>query len=549
MKLLNTVALPNGVVAHGLDHMAVFAAGVIKVYAKQQATDTVVYTGVSYALPGVTALAISENGAYIAAQAGGKTYLCKEGIVGTPLNVIGKFSITNSGMIVLANPSAGSVQLITNVTTNLTASLTSKDKVVCGRGKFVVYNETRSLVCGYQEVVLVSETHTKKLMFVSHVGLDEFAYFFDDGSIRCRGKTRTSLPMKYFRFMGNHIIGTVGGFDYSYIAKYPLTRAEKLRESDYTETLIKLVKDVQSPGIIPSSSFLASNQISAPNTFLLPIIPLRTLDVDLNERVRNATPTKPNWPVYAALTDSIYTVGGASDYTTYVTSNSGTSWSLVGNKSPRVGAAFPFKGYLWICTDTTVWTRYTETLTSPTPFSVNPSAVTLLYDNYDHNKNVVVGCTNTSALGANLFVSWNFPNFVQYDMGISTNVTVHYVGMNVFYVHSASVSKLIYVPVTQGAPTVLKTFAKNYTRIVQLGNSIVIVDGELIRAAPYALIENESTATLAQAQAYANEIEAALESTDTQIRSFGVQSFVAPWREQKRLVSGWLDAYQVWQFE
>lgn len=547
MSLLNTVTLPNGLVAHGLNHLAVYNAAVIKVYAKMSATNSISDTGISYTLAGVKKLVMSENGAHVVAQTDTKTYLCTNGIVGVPLDVLGNFSVSNSGMIVLANAVSGSVQLITDITKNLTATVTAKDNVICGRTKFVVYSITRSLVCGYADVVLVSETHTKKLLYVAHVGSDEFAFFYSDGTIRCRGKTIQNTPALIYRNSGRHVIGSDAKFDYSYMRNAPQSKAVNLRTTDYVPPAdIRLVKTITSNGITQSISFTSVNHLSTPNRFLLPTLPLQTLEQDLSVVTRTAMPDGSR-PTFYGLSDTIFT-NKAIDSTPCKTINAGATWTALRAKGYSGGVSFKHKNYFWLDNGSSWSECNTTDLSVRRNLALSPSGPQFTYDFFSHNDNCVVASTSTSASGSNIYVSWNFPAFNIYNIGITTNTTFEYVGMNIFHASSGSTSRLIYIPTTAGTPVILKTYAKKYDTITQIGGNIVVVDGAAIRNYPYDMIDNEATATLARATAYAEAITIALSRPTAFNRITGSQGYSAPWKEQNRLITGQSNGYQVWEF-
>lgn len=551
MILLNTIVQPNTLVAHALDYLAVYKDGVVKTYYKYSAQNELVELPVSYTVAGVRAIRISENGQVICVQTATKTIRLQDGIQ-TAFDTVGEFDIANTGHIVLVDATNGAVQIITTSTTLLTATVNTTDKVMCGRRKFVVYNGTRSLVCGYAEVVLVSETHAKKLLFVSHVGDDQFAYFFEDGTIRCKGKTIQNTPSLFYRKAGQHVIGSDWQFDYAYIGQAPQTKAQKLHETDYWWVTIKLVKEA--PITVNYIGFTKLSALGAPTRFLLPTLPLKTLEANLTEITRANTPVPQTYPDYYARNDTEFSASSVTGAIPYKTVNAGNTWTAAGTAGSNKGRGFVFKGYYWMQKDGGVWESYQPGFVGPIQtVTITPTFPALSFNYWAHNANVVVASTSNVVQKRNIFISWNLPAFNTFDIGIDTNCDIFYVGMNVFYFSRNSggsiISKLVYVTPTPIGPTILKTFAKDYDLITQIGNSIVVVDGENIRALKYVPIANESTATLAQAQAYATRIEEALTTDNMRKRAMGVQGFAAPWKQQNRLVTGGADAYQVWEFD
>lgn len=207
MKLLNTVALPNSLIAQATDYVAIYVGDTIKVYKKNPSTNGLVEEATSYKISGVLELKISENGLYIVAKTDTQLIRCFHGTQAA-FTINSHFDISNSGLIVHASYSTNAVQLVADATTNITATLTSNDRVCCGKTKYIVYSATRYLTAAYTDVVFVTTTPASAILEIFHCGNDKFAVFFADGTASFLGMTRTpdaKLPRKGFRRFGKHI--------------------------------------------------------------------------------------------------------------------------------------------------------------------------------------------------------------------------------------------------------------------------------------------------------------------------------------------------------
>lgn len=244
---------------------------------------------------------------------------------------------------------------------------------------------------------------------------------------------------------------------------------------------------------------------------------------------------------------SLHAVGSKA----YLSINGGISYAETAPANTyNTGNIFKFKGYNWMLYGNSV-RRYSLDMTTYVLLSRYTENVVQAYDYWDYNTNVIVSTTSTSVTGGNLYVSWGDPStFTGYAMGVSTNLQVSYVGNNVFYVRpknvATGVSKLIYVPVTQGAPILLADLPKPYDEIMHLGTRMVILDDGTFFVGEIGT--DNPSATQAQAQIYVNAITATIGKNPKAYLSGGNYAWAMRWSQQKRMLVGTDTAYQVWQF-
>lgn len=224
MTLLKSNALPNTLVAHGLNHLLAYQSGEVKRYRKAGDNSLVLLD--TFPVEGVKRLAISEDGQKFAAQTATQTFRLHMP-TDDPLATTGPMAISDSNYLIVLQPTA--VQVIRETTVLLTATTSNADKVCCGLNGFVVYSQTRALTGTYAGFVLTNSAQAKPLLNVAHTGSDKFAYFYNDGTVTLASTTRTLTTLKGHRNVGQHVLANDGTNEWAYIRQFPLTQPTKLR--------------------------------------------------------------------------------------------------------------------------------------------------------------------------------------------------------------------------------------------------------------------------------------------------------------------------------
>jgi hypothetical protein len=229
MALLNTVALPNVLLAHGKNHVAVYQNGVVSTYAKDEANNTLTLQPTTYALADVLALKMSNDGTVIAAQTVDKTYRLTGGVQ-TPIDIVGAFDVASNGTIVIVSVTAQQISVVQTLTRNFSVAVTANDKIAIGSSTFIVYNKSRYLSGSFIGSTVAQNVFAYSAAFVIAATGDKFAFFFENGSVQYNGLTRTGMPKLYYhRNVGNFIVANDGAFDWAYQRLYPQSNPDKLR--------------------------------------------------------------------------------------------------------------------------------------------------------------------------------------------------------------------------------------------------------------------------------------------------------------------------------
>ena len=225
MELLKTIAAPNTLQSHGLNHIAIYADPTVSLYRKNPATNEIILQK-TWTLAGVKRLALSDSGKILTAQTATQTHrLSTEGQ--SPFDVVGVIGSADADYSVVLTPTA--VQVIRDTVVNMTATLNSTHKVVCGPTTFVVYNSVQSILGSYTAGLQAPVAQAKSLLHVTHVAKDNFAFFYSDGTVTYRGKTRTLNTLKKHRRSGQHVVANDGTYEWAYQTSHPLTYPEKVR--------------------------------------------------------------------------------------------------------------------------------------------------------------------------------------------------------------------------------------------------------------------------------------------------------------------------------
>lgn len=514
MSLLNTVNLPNSLAAHGRDTLAVYSAGVVTVYAKDDKNNTLT-PGQTYEVADVLKIACSENGNVIVVQTATNTIRLKDGTQ-TVFDMVGEFDCANSDYFVVVNPSINTIHSVKDITRNINATVSAADRVTCGKNKFVVYDSLRYISGFYSSGVPQQVTPTSQIKFVIHVKDDNFAFFYANGTVTYKGNTNTVGFLSNHRNVGKHVVSSNSANDYYSSRDFPLSKAKPFRGKDggpiVTDALLQIM---ETP--IESKQFQYSESFGSDDTrFYVPTLPLTSYAQDLLLTTHN-TP--------AGLTNSVpYALGGdnismaAINTPGYFTKNKGVAWTALSAISQYIGGrGFQFKGRVYLSDDKatapTTWRNYDPAMaaytTQASEIDANPANVSMYGAK---NANCVVTSTSQVANANNIYVCWDMPTFTPYNVSLGTNVSIRYIGCNVFVATGAAGNtRLFYIPATQGAPVLLKTFAENM-RIHHIGNNLVLAKASKAQlfVAPLASKVEDPLTSLANAQAYANAIETAI---------------------------------------
>lgn len=514
MSLLNTVNLPNALAAHGRDTLAVYSAGVVTVYAKDDKNNTLI-PGQTYNVADVLKIACSENGNVIVVQTATNTIRLQDGTQ-TVFDMVGEFDCADSGYFVAVNPSINTIHSVKDTTRNINATVSAADRVACGKNKFVVYDSLRYITGFYSTGVPQQVTPTSQIKFVIHVKDDNFAFFYANGTVTYKGNTNTVGFLSNHRNVGKHVVSSNSANDYYSSRDFPLSKAKPFRGKNGGPIVSgALIQILETP--IVSKQFQYSESFGADDTrFFVPTLPLTSYDQNMDVTTHN-TP--------AGLTYSLpFALGGdnismaALNTPGYFTKNKGVAWTaLSALLQYQGGRGLQFKGRVYISDDKTTapttWRNYDAALTAFTTIAseidASPSNISMFGDK---NANCIVTATSTVANANNMYVCWNMPTFTPYNVSLGTSTYLRYIGCNIFLAAGSSGNtRLFYVPATQGTPVLLKTFAENL-RIHHIGNNLVLAKASKAQlfVAPLAAKTEDPLTSLGNAQAYANAIETAV---------------------------------------
>lgn len=514
MSLLNTVNLPNALAAHGRYTLAVYSAGVVTVYAKDDKNNTLI-PGQTYNVADVLKIACSENGSVIVVQTATNTIRLQDGTQ-TVFDMVGEFDCADSGYFVAVNPSINTIHSVKDTTRNINATVSAADRVACGKNKFVVYDSLRYISGFYSSGVPQQVTPPSQIKFVIHVKDDNFAFFYANGTVTYKGNTNTVGFLSNHRNVGKHIVSSNSANDYYSSRDFPLSKAKPFRGKGGGPIVSgALIQILETP--IVSSQFQYSESFSSDDSRLfVPTLPLTSYDQSLALTTHN-TPAGLTYSLPHALGGDNISMAALNTFG-YFTKNKGVAWTALSAIANYAGGkGFQFKGRVYVSDDKTTspttWRNYDAAMTAFTTISseidANPSNVSMYGAK---NANCVVASTAQVANGNNIYICWNMPTFTPYNVSLGTNVSIRYIGCNVFLAAGFTGStRLFYIPATQGAPVLLKTFAENL-RIHHIGNNLIVAKDSKTKlyTAPLAARTEDPATSLANAQTYANEIETAL---------------------------------------
>lgn len=555
MNLLNTITEPNDLCAHALEHLVMYKDGVITRYAKDDKNATLVAESPAYPLAGVLALGISANGKVIVAQTVDKTYRIIDGVTNI-FELSGNFDVSDTGTMIVLNVAINTIHIVQATTRNVNATLSAKDRVSCGSGTFMVYDDKRSIKMHFGGNIPVTAAFAKSTVFVHHVKSNNYALFHKDGSVTFKGNNYQNRVLQKHRSLGKWVSGIDGEFEWGFMHDYPLSAAKKIREN--STPLDSSIELIYEKAITSKQIGLSANYGCTPTTLYLPTLPMIALDYDLTELV-GTSPPATTWAAPYAINDG-NVVSKAYGYKSYLSRDKGLTWEHLVPAAPdnyNGGYAFYFKGAPYVLEDKAgspvSWRKYNDDamtsfvrLTHPTdpPFTIMARSAL--------NANALITSTNATANANNVYISWAFPTFRTYVLNLNTNVIFTYLGCNIFVGMVTNKTVLIYVPPTQGTPIILKTFVATH-QIYHIKGSLVAVETATLSfftADLQARAEDPNT-SLADAIPYADAIEAAYANKTLFFKnSDGVDypDSTMKWGDSRLAIIGRKNV-RVWEFE
>lgn len=285
--------------------------------------------------------------------------------------------------------------------------------------------------------------------------------------------------------------------------------------------------------------------------YAIPSKPLKLLDRNLVEQPIT-TPSDVNYANVHFMDYPNAALAATGSYG-YRTANNGVSWTAIGAAdSYRTGMAIRHKGFNYIYNAASAnWTKAASGVSGGTIVTSNIGAKAVNTSNYiSKNDNAVLISQSTAATPTLLYVSWDYPAtvFSYYVSGLTTNTQIYYVGSNVFACANGNRQVvLLFVPETAGAPTVLKTI-EDVKFMAHLKDALVWeTTGNLLYTAPLSARADNTSAKLADARAYAEDIVAAMELGNELLPRSSSRVFRSRWGFD-RLVEGDLNRVRIWQF-
>lgn len=547
MILLNTIAAPNSLQAHGLNHVAIYADPTVSLYKKNEATNDLTLLK-TYTLAGVKRLALSDNGQILSAQTATQTH--RLSVAGaSPYDVVGQLAVADRNYTVVLTPTA--VQVIRETVVNMTATLGVADRVVCGAKTFMVYSRSRYILGSYTAGLQAPVTPANPIVHVAHTGGDKFAIFYANGSVELNGKTRPLLSLAGHRDSGWHVVANDGTFEYAYMRKYPLTDPVKIRPYVPPPVMPELIYD---EAYARADSFINPEFSFTDDYYALPQIPLKVIDRDLV-----AQPvTTPADVKYATMQfvespfASIMAVGSLG----YTTNNRGQRWDTMGGAASqyRTGFALRHKGFNYIWNDTALnFRKVASGLTGGSTVTSNIGNKAVNLSGYIAKSANAVIISQATATTPNLFyVGWDYPATISSytHAGIAPNTRFVYLGSNLFVgFNSTNGAVFIYIGPTSGSIAVFGTIA-DLTQMAHLNGTLVFclkTANNTIQAAPLEVRPDDSQATLATTTTYFNQIKAAMAQKSQLFTLPANIAYFGAWKPD-RLVVGDLKRVRIWQF-
>jgi hypothetical protein len=261
MKLLNTIVLPNQLAAQGINHVAIYQNGAVSTYLKDKVNSKLTATGPTTAVPNARAVRISPSGEYIGVQSDTKTVRIRNGVQESFDNNVGAFGIADTGHIVMIALASGAVQVIDSSVTNLTVAVTDDDRVVCAKGRYMVYNRARTITAQYSDLVLTPVASAKEIVYVTHDHNGKFVVFYSDNTFSYDGAAAKTFnaPAQGFRDVGDQILCTDMKNDWALSHSKPLAFPERVRPFKWTAPADQNTDFANLLLMAPGSGFASAN--------------------------------------------------------------------------------------------------------------------------------------------------------------------------------------------------------------------------------------------------------------------------------------------------
>lgn len=291
-------------------------------------------------------------------------------------------------------------------------------------------------------------------------------------------------------------------------------------------------------------SLISANEtmFASDNVLYIPTQPMIAIDRAFNQK--NLSSMTTAYPAPWAIGDKHIGNNSVASYG-YVSTNGGTTRRLVGAASSYgYGALLEFQGWVYEQVNN-AWVRHSNPFDldgTTTPVTLTGDAAR--NDYWAKNTNCVVGCPSSGDNQPNMYISWTFPTFIGYGMNFEGSLPTHrYIGNNVFFRTTNGngvLSRLIFVPATQGQPVVLQTFdASEISAMFHIRDYLFFLSKSgVLKASPLpSVIEDQST-NLAAATLYANAIKAAIQSPQAEtVETLGTFRWATKWGDDRLAVS------------
>jgi hypothetical protein len=261
MKLLNTIVLPNQLAAQGINHVAIYQNGAVSTYLKDKINSKLTATGPTTAVPNARTVRISPSGEYIGVQSDTKTVRIRNGVQESFDNNVGSFGIADTGHIVMIALASGAVQVIDSSVTNLTVAVTDDDRVVCAKGRYMVYNRARTITANYTDLVLTPVASAKEIVYVTHDHNGKFVVFYSDNTFSYDGAAAKTFnaPAQGFRDVGDQILCTDMKNDWALNHSKPQAFPELVRKFKWTVPADQNTDFASLRLMAPGSGFTTAN--------------------------------------------------------------------------------------------------------------------------------------------------------------------------------------------------------------------------------------------------------------------------------------------------
>lgn len=316
-------------------------------------------------------------------------------------------------------------------------------------------------------------------------------------------------------------------------------------DADYVPPSKTVTVDWTSEGKGIAGTYPIGNQrvvyIASDNKLFLTMQPLTYLTSALEIKTLPAGGFSSTSPVFAALTDSVFVGNRAYSGDYRVTSNGGQTWKSYTptDGTSSAGEAFLFKGSPIIKHTTSTTNSVVRKFTnlSMGAYTDYPVAVPYLLNSgtFALNENVVVSASGGSTFKS-LYISWDGISYTGYDVGNTyAGTPIVYAGYNVFLVvdQLATLGKLVYVPPTKGAPTVLGTIPNTPFAVLQFKSKLLVIYATKIYESNKVKRLDDFNATLSEARAHFDDIVKTLTNKPTDMPTI---NRVIPWFAQDKLM-------------